>query len=89
MAGLTFAGVRIDSLMFWPVREVSYLYVTTSMPFAGVGAVTVNLAALLVTTPDELETATENIAPSSPVMAAGIVYEAAVAPVIAVPFRRH
>ena len=51
----TFAVVRIDSLTFCPVRDVSYLYATMSTPLVGFTGITVSLAALLAAFPDELE----------------------------------
>ena len=65
VAVVTFEGVRVDSVRFWPVRMASYLYVTTSVPEA-VAAVTVSVAALLVTLPAELVAVTVNLAPLSP-----------------------
>ncbi len=54
-----------------------------------VAAFTVNVAALLVTLPAALVTVTVNSAPLSAVVSAGVVYDAEVAPPIAVPFFFH
>ena len=51
--------------------------------------VTLSVAALLVTFPVTLLTLTENCAPLSEVVVAGVVYAAAVAPLIAAPFFFH
>jgi hypothetical protein len=50
---------------------------------------TVNVAALLVTFPVLLVTVTVNSEPLSVAAVAGVVYEAAVAPLIAAPFLLH
>ena len=52
-------------------------------------AVTVRIAALLVTEPAELLTATENFAPESDVAVEFMVYVLSVAPAITVPPRCH
>lgn len=54
-----------------------------------VEAVTVNVAALLMTLPAPLVTVTVNCAPLSEVAVTGVVYDADVAPPIAVPFFFH
>jgi len=54
-----------------------------------VAAFTVNVAALLVTLPALLVTVTVNSALLSEVVVAGVVYNAAVAPLIGVPFFFH
>ncbi len=48
-----------------------------------------SVAALLVTLPELLETVTVNRAPLSELVAAGVVYDAAVAPLMEVPFFFH
>jgi hypothetical protein len=53
------------------------------------GAFTVKVAALLVTLPEPLVTATVNVAPLSEAAAAGVVYVAEVAPPIDAPFFFH
>jgi hypothetical protein len=53
------------------------------------GAFTVSVAALLVTLPKALLTVTVNSAPLSEADVAGVVYEAEVAPLMAVPFFFH
>jgi hypothetical protein len=52
-------------------------------------AFTVSAAALLVTLPAVLLTATVNCAPLSELVVAGVVYLDEVAPLMAVPFFRH
>jgi hypothetical protein len=56
---------------------------------ATVALVTVNVAALLVTLPALLLTATVNFALLSVEVSAGVVYEVEVAPLIAAPFLLH
>ena len=56
---------------------------------ATAAALTVRVAALLVTLPAELLTITVNCAPLSELVVAGVVYEVEVAPLIAVPFFFH
>jgi hypothetical protein len=56
---------------------------------ATTAAFTVRVAALLVTLPAVLVTVTVNCAPLSPEAVGGVVYEAEVARLIAVPFLLH
>ena len=53
------------------------------------GALTVSVAPLLVTLPEAPVTVTVNTAPLSEANVAEVVYEAEVAPLIAVPFFFH
>ena len=53
------------------------------------GALTVSVAAPLVTLPAELPAATANCVPLSAVVVAGVVYEDEVAPLMAAPFFIH
>ncbi len=53
------------------------------------GVVTVRVAGLLVTLPALFVTVTVNWAPLSEVVVAGVVYEAAVAPLTEAPFFCH
>ena len=50
---------------------------------------TVSIAALLVTVPAESLTATVNAAPLSEVVVGGVVYDGALAPLMAAPFFFH
>ncbi len=56
---------------------------------ATAAALTVRVAALLVTLPAELLTITVNCAPLSELVVAGVVYEVEVAPLTDVPFLFH
>src|SRR5215469_10691229 len=85
----TFEVVRVISLRFWPVRMLSYAKVTTSMDDEVDDELTVRVATLLVTEPRELVMTTRYCWPLFAVVATGVVYEAEVAPEIAVPASCH
>jgi hypothetical protein len=50
---------------------------------------TINVALLDLTEPAEFETVTENAAPSSEAVSAGVVYDVLAAPVMSELFLRH
>ena len=77
-----------EKVAVWPAVTV-WLAGCVVIDGATGAAVTVSVAALLVTDPELSVTTTLNDAPLSEVAADGVVYDDAVAPLIAVPFFFH
>jgi hypothetical protein len=89
----------VDDELFDRVTESALLVFTVTLPKARLvafafsvpvlAALTVSVALLLVTLPVELLTVTEKLSPEFPVTVAAVVYEVAVAPLMAEPFIFH